>query len=271
MSIAPEITAIESPYLSSTNTGLGNCLFQIASTYGLGKKYNKTVFYDRVIEFGYKLNILYKYNHFRTIFRNFTTYGNCSCTPIQETVWRGFDTQLIDTISKHTDMNYRILGHLEVPQYFKEYTDDLRILFSPDDESRNYLETTYPFLFDSRPTVAVHIRSYSELSFSNALLETYYHNAIAKIEEHVSNPNYIVFTDTLIDKINFLEGKTYTIIKNTQDYLDLWCMMACKHYILSQSTFSYWGWFLNANNDKHTVVPIDGKLNFYDGENVYMV
>ena len=271
MPISPEITAIESPYLSSTNTGLGNCLFQIASAYGLGKKYTTDVFYDRVVEFGYKLNILYNYNHSDTIFRNFTKVGNCSYTPLQETMWRKYDTCLIDTIRNNKDISYILRGYLEVPEYFREYSDELRDLLSPDDESRMYLQITYPYLFESRPTVAIHIRNYNELNTSIALVESYYRKAIAKLESIHPNPFYIVFTDSNPDTIGFLEGKTYHIIKNKYDYLDLWCMSLCHHFILSQSTFSYWGWFLNTRKEKVTIVPTLPTLHFYDGENVYTV
>lgn len=271
MPITSEITPNRSPYLSSTNTGLGNALFQIASIYGIGRTYGIDVCYDTVVELGTKLRNLFNYSHDTTIFRNFSKQGHCSFTPIQETLWRQFDSSLMDTLCNHTDTNYRIHGHLEVPLYFKKYADDLRILFSPDAKSQEELQTKYPCLFEARPTVAVHIRSYSELNVPNSLSTQYYSNAIAHLETLVSNPHYVVFTDKAYDTIDFLEGKSYTIISNHVDYLDLWGMMACQHYILSQSTFSYWGWFLNGRKDKLTIVPNWPSCNLYDGEDVVVV
>ncbi len=273
MSIAPEITAIHSPYLSSSNTGLGNCLFQIASVYGIGKKYRQEVYYDTVVELGNKLYHLFNFNHLTTIFRNFTRQSRAPCTDIQETEWRKVDTALLETISTNQSIHYMIRGYLEVPSYFKDSMDELRTLFSPDENSHSYLQLMYPFLFDSvsEPTVAVHIRSYKELHHPDALVTNYYREAIKKVEEHVSNPHYIVFTDYDGTTIDFLEGKNYTVIHNPFDYLDLWCMAACSHYILSQSTFSYWGWVLNPSKTKFTVVPTHPKLNFYEDEDVCVV
>jgi hypothetical protein len=271
MPISSEITPNHSPYLSSANTGLGNALFQIASIYGIGRKYDIEVFYDNVVKLGNTLRKLFNYTHDTTIFRNVSKQGNCNYTPIQETMWRQYDSSFIDTLCKNKTTNYIIYGHLETPQYFKEYADDLRVIFSPDENSQAYLEAKYPFLFESESTVAVHIRSYKELDHPKSLPSSYYSKAIAHIEAHVTNPHYVVFTDTIYDRINFLEGKNYTIISNLYDYFDLWCMMYCKHFILSQSTFSYWGWILNANKDKHTVVPNWPSCNFYDNENVHVV
>ena len=45
--------------------------------------------------------------------------------------------------------------------------------------------------------------------------------------------------------------------ENNVDYIDLWCMSICNHNILSNSTLSWWGAYINTNKDKLVLYPND--------------
>ncbi len=52
---------------------------------------------------------------------------------------------------------------------------------------------------------------------------------------------------------------TYVSHNNeTKDYEDLWLMMQCKHYIIANSTFSWWGAWLNPDASKMIISPKTG-------------
>jgi hypothetical protein len=54
-------------------------------------------------------------------------------------------------------------------------------------------------------------------------------------------------------KENF-KGKNITLI-DEEDYVDMWLMSLCNHNIISNSTFSWWGSFLNKNPHKKIIAP----------------
>ena len=85
------------------------------------------------------------------------------------------------------------------------------------------------------------------------------------MEEHVPNPVYFVFSDeeNIVDTI-LPEAGNYSWIKgNTgeKSYIDMWLMSECKHNIIANSTFSFWGAYLNKNKEKIVVAPKCGFAN----------
>ncbi|WP_346857502.1 alpha-1,2-fucosyltransferase [uncultured Draconibacterium sp.] len=87
----------------------------------------------------------------------------------------------------------------------------------------------------------------------------YYQNAIKLIEERVPNPVFYLFSDNLKWTKDNLEIKgKYEIIdynRGTRSHYDMFLMTQCKHNIISMSSFSWWGAWLNQNADKIIIAP----------------
>ena len=89
----------------------------------------------------------------------------------------------------------------------------------------------------------------------------YYVRAISHMEKVEPNAHYYIFSDRP-KEIGVVEGlpekKVTWISHNVGDehaYADLWLMTQCKHFIIANSTFSWWGAWLASYPDKIVIAP----------------
>lgn len=114
-------------------------------------------------------------------------------------------------------------------------------------------------VMNNRNTVSIHIRLTDYLRNPSAVCkQIYYNNAIRYIESRVDDPCFIVFTDDykMARKMYKFRANTYWAGEDGyKDYEELILMSRCRHNIIAQSTFSYWGAWLNQNPEKIVVAP----------------
>ncbi|HEY3371201.1 MAG TPA: alpha-1,2-fucosyltransferase [Prolixibacteraceae bacterium] len=87
----------------------------------------------------------------------------------------------------------------------------------------------------------------------------YYFRAIQYINSQVAQPFFFIFSDDINwtkEALNGIPNATY-ISHNTnkKNYIDMYLMSICKHNIIANSTFSWWGAWLNQNKDKIVIAP----------------
>jgi len=114
-------------------------------------------------------------------------------------------------------------------------------------------------------SVSLHIRrgDYIENSATRAYHGVcsldYYMQAVAAIASQVSQPKFFVFSDDLdwardnlrIDyPVHFVNGN-----EGVSSYRDMQLMSLCRHHIIANSSFSWWGAWLNARTDKMVFAP----------------
>lgn len=128
-------------------------------------------------------------------------------------------------------------------------------------------------------SVSLHVRRGDFVSLKSAnhfhgyLELDYYKAALEQIKNKVTDPVFFIFSDDLdwckthldfIEKKEFVEGKANGI--STQEEMIL--MSRCKHNIIANSSFSWWGAWLNQNKSKTIVAPknwfADKKINTND-------
>lgn len=111
--------------------------------------------------------------------------------------------------------------------------------------------------------VALHVRWFDApgtVSRQNAPID-YYRRAVELIASRVSRPHYFVFSDNPeavrehiplpADSVTFVDHND----PDTLAHADLWLMSQCDHFIISNSTFSWWGGWLGMNPGKIVIAP----------------
>lgn len=86
----------------------------------------------------------------------------------------------------------------------------------------------------------------------------YYQRAIDLIKNKVKNPKFFIFSDDLEWVKNNLKIKNAIYVEGNIDdksYIDMQLMSLCKHNIIANSSFSWWGAWLNNNPEKIVIAP----------------
>lgn len=115
---------------------------------------------------------------------------------------------------------------------------------------------------DSHIAVSVHIRRGDYMhhpEFQGCCGEDYYNRAIAYFQEHIQPNAFVFFSDDIDwckEKFGHLPNSRFVDWNTGENsYMDLYLMSRCGHNIIANSTFSWWGAYLNANENKVVVLP----------------
>ncbi|GAB3938594.1 alpha-1,2-fucosyltransferase [Mucilaginibacter myungsuensis] len=168
-----------------------------------------------------------------------------------------FKPELIGlTVDRYLD------GYWQSELYFKDIKEEIIQTFSfPPLQNEKNIQLQDSMI--DQNSVAIHVRKgkdYDSAMRRNICDVEYYKNAVAMIKQKVDSPVFYVFSDNIdwckknldfID-LNFVDWNPKT---GDDNYIDMQLMSYCKHNIIANSSFSWWGAWLNANKDKTVVAP----------------
>lgn len=147
-------------------------------------------------------------------------------------------------------------GPFQTWKYFHHYRERLLELFAPHPEELEMLQKKHATLLSHPYTVAVHVRTFSNRvnRFIPFIGMSYYEKAMRLFPEEAL---FVVFSDRINwCKHHFAKINRPIIFIEDQDQIeDLFLMSMLKHHIIGNSTFSWWGAYLNKNPDKIVVAP----------------
>lgn len=199
------------------------------------------------------------------------------CVPLQEeysatlkykdTFFKGFDilNYIPDGIPVYEEPfhHYNAIPYTEgsdliIKGYFQsyKYIDRNKTLtqFSIDEDTNAFIRDHFPELFTKKFT-SIHVRRGDYLKmlhkhpFSGL---SYYLKAIKQIGE---NENFVVVSDDIDWCKKNLKLNNVIFVENTSPIIDLYIQSICVNNIISNSSFSWWGAFLNKHNDKKVIMP----------------
>ena len=156
-----------------------------------------------------------------------------------------------------------LCGYWQSEKYFKDIREVILKEFTfPIQAVKSNVKLTDQMKLEN--SVSIHVRRSDYLTeqnlkvYGNICTEKYYSNAINYIEGIIDNPHYYVFTDDLQWAKEYFKGDNYTIVSENRgkdSYIDMYLMSQCKHNIIANSSFSWWGAWLNQNPDKKVLAP----------------
>lgn len=260
--------------------GLGNQMFQYAAGRTLSHRLQVPLKLDLSKFQDYKLRS-YKLNHFN-IREDIATTEDLEAFSIPE---KGLPNLLFRAknfiLSRHQKKIFiekggydedfhRILsrcwlkGYWQSVKYFKPIEKLIRREFrlheNPDPLNREFLED-----IKQKHSVSVHVRrgDYVKNPVTHEvhgfLGKSYYDKAIQYFESRIQSPVFFVFSDDIEWARNHLESDHPMIFVDhngeEKDYEDLRLMWNCKHHIIANSSFSWWGAWLNNDPKKEVVAP----------------
>lgn len=280
---------------------LGNQLFMYANAFSLSKKYNLKLLIDNTSGYFQKknttLNRIYALNYFKIkskiapkkykydnylkhiFFKYFSFF-------FKFFFYREFINKFKITKYKKIkflNKNIYLIGYYQSELYFKPYKNDLVKCFSVKKKflSRNFYK--YYKLLNSCNSISLHIRrgklyNLNQFYSGDPNLDSdpffkkmifYNYSGINYFKKKIKNPVFFIWSNNF-DGLDKFFDKSFIFIKNNSLCEDFELFKYSKHFIVSPSTFHWWGAWLNINKNKICLRPKNinpsNNLNFWPKE-----
>ncbi|WP_136513082.1 alpha-1,2-fucosyltransferase [Geomonas edaphica] len=157
-------------------------------------------------------------------------------------------------------------GYWQSERYFSDVRDIICTDFTVKERAQGMNRSLAELVGDPELcSVSLHIRRGDYISSPSASLvhgscsPEYYARAVETIASKTRHPHFFIFSDDpqwVID--NFPLEYPFTIVQHNDPdhgYEDLRLMTLCKHHIIANSSFSWWGAWLCLNSEKIVVAP----------------
>ena len=150
--------------------------------------------------------------------------------------------------------NYYFKGVWANHKYFNQYEELIRKIFTfPQIVDKQNLQ--WKEMIEQTNSVSIHFRGGDYYKANYTIMEQpYYIKAVNYLKEKFDELSFFIFTDDLenakktignIDHCFYIENN-----RGNNSYIDMQLMSLCKHNIMANSTFSFWGAYLNPNKEK---------------------
>ena len=156
-------------------------------------------------------------------------------------------------------------GFYQSEKYFADIKEEVRRAFTFDLSQANAQSIRMRAQIDQdEHAVSLHVRrgDYVQPKFWDTIGSVcqlpYYRNALREMEKRVGHLHYYVFSDDLEwVKANFdLPDAVYVDWNKGEDsWQDMMLMSRCRHHVICNSTFSWWGAWLNPRKEKIIIAP----------------
>jgi len=238
------------------NGRLGNQLFLYSTLFKLktlGKEVsipsqNYNWKQDGCLDQHHKKWIPYKY-----VLDEYFDLSIASFNTIPSKIWeepkQGFHSEVLDLD------NVSLRGYFQSWKYFDDIKEQLKSELSFKDVIKNKIDPIFQ-RYNNKPTICIHIRLGDTLAqpWMHKLSPEYIQTCFEHLPEE--NFNFMVFSDNLeYCKDWFPEGDNVYFAEDLNEAETLYLMSLCSHFIMSGSTFSWWGAYLGQKENSVVMFP----------------
>lgn len=231
---------------------IGNQLFQIASTIGIAKFNNTQATFPSWPFDSFLENPL---SH---------AWSRPQCIFEENATIPSFPDQKVD---------YALIGYFQSEKYFKPYENEIRKLFTLKKKHEETIKEKYKEQLN-QPNCSLHVRrgdylNQQQITHHGLIGLDYYEKAATFFPKDIL---FIVFSDDIdwcqdnlkMNNLFFVErdedceetkDEVHDKTIKINDILDLFLMSYCQNHIICNSSFSWWGAWLNTNKKKKVIVP----------------
>lgn len=282
--------------------GIGNQLFTYAAALNYSKKIDANLLIDD--QSGFYKRYKYELSNFnvsakiandnlkfigyfgrfrRKIYKKFN-FINRNITFVEEKKDKNKLTEYDQNIfSKNVNKNIYFEGYFQTEKYFSNIENKIREEYSFKENIINK-KNKFKDLILNNNAVSIHIRNkrfLKEEKHSN--IETLNEQnleinlnivkkGISYFEKNIDNPVFFIWSNDFSQLREYFPEEKFIFVDNSlesNDVYDLYLMTLCKNFILSPSTFHYWGAYLSKHKNKICLGPpkIKNKSGYYGFSN----
>jgi len=265
----------------NTKGGLGNQLFQYAFGRYLSLKYKQQLYLDITFYNNTTQHRSYGLNKFSieegvivtADFSKFKWLKNPFVRRIVSYLPSIFSVYIERRVSPfYSTLLEQDRGYFDGYWQCEQYFDEIRPVILKEISLKPAQRSIDPMidLIGTSTSVSIHIRKTDYLNSENKGLYAectagYYTRAMEVLSLKFNNPHFFIFSDDYTwVKNNIVFNHTHTFMDaSNEPEEDLHLMRLCNHNIIANSTFSWWGAWLNSNPDKVVIAP---ERWFFDDE-----
>jgi hypothetical protein len=175
-------------------------------------------------------------------------------------------------LNRNTNSLIYVRGHFESEKYFLNYRESILNEFSFKNVKQYQDNLYYKYILNNN-VIAITIRQnrFNERNYyqknnlylknkSNIFLKkqiTYIRKAVNYFKTKVKNPKFLIWSNDF-SNLNKYFNNNFLFVNNSngnKDLTDLYLLTQCKYFIISPSTFSWWGAWLSKRKNKICVRP----------------
>jgi Glycosyl transferase family 11 len=231
------------------NGGLGNQMFEVAAAYAYGQNHQKKLIMDHSIK-----NISKRSTYFDTKFK--WTRNDVLKKSWKECKEKRFMFDELPLVKG----DVKLVGYFQSSKYFDEYRKDIVDLY-------NTTKVKLPTEIEG-VKVSVHFRrgDYVGHAMHTNQQMQYYIYAVKLLQTFDYDLNLVIFSDDIVwckenlaslwreqtgVKLTYLDE----YMENVTDEEEMSLMSQCDHHIIANSSFSWWGAYMDLKPDAKTVAP----------------